>query len=227
MATPLLPIFPLPLVLFPGAPQLLHIFEPRYREMLSDCLDGDRRFGVSWVDPSAEPDPAPPPGSVGCVAYVRARTALPDGRSNILTMGEDRYVIRGYVDSGKPYRMASVDTFDDAPESADGVDLISRRVGDWFRRFAAATSALNDEGTDPPELPDDPKALSFQVAAALEVEGRRKLDLLTMTSTRQRLEALEQLLRATTVELSSKAEIHVRARRNGRGGADAAIVKGT
>ena len=44
-----LPIFPLPLVLFPGAVQPLHIFEPRYRRLLADSLAGDRRFGIAYV----------------------------------------------------------------------------------------------------------------------------------------------------------------------------------
>src|SRR2546425_10406535 len=111
-----LPIFPLPLVLFPGAPQLLHIFEPRYREMLADCMDGDRRFGISWVDSADGPDPSPPAGAVGCTAQVRARTELPDGRSNILTVGEDRYWLREYIDAGRPYRVARVETFDNDPD---------------------------------------------------------------------------------------------------------------
>src|SRR5438874_725278 len=49
-----LPIFPLPIVLFPGAPQPLHIFEPRYRQLLQDCLAGDRRFGIAYVAPDPQ-----------------------------------------------------------------------------------------------------------------------------------------------------------------------------
>src|SRR6266542_2592016 len=63
-----LPLFPLNLVLFPGTPLPLHIFEPRYRQMLADCLIGDRRFGV--VQPGGEVE-APDRGAVGCVAEVR------------------------------------------------------------------------------------------------------------------------------------------------------------
>ena len=65
-----LPIFPLPLVLFPGASQPLHIFEPRYRQLLTDCLEGDRRFGIAYAAPDQQSDPAPAPGDVGCVAGV-------------------------------------------------------------------------------------------------------------------------------------------------------------
>ncbi len=73
-----LPIFPLPIVLFPGAPQPLHIFEPRYRQLLQDCLTGDQRFGIAYVTPDATPgaDPAPSPGDVGCVALIRSNPLL-------------------------------------------------------------------------------------------------------------------------------------------------------
>src|SRR5690348_5320860 len=88
-----LPIFPLPLVLSPGATQPLHIFEPRYRQLLADVLGDDRRFGVAYVAPPAGPglDPAPQPGAVGFVALINAANALPDGRSNIVTVGERRF----------------------------------------------------------------------------------------------------------------------------------------
>src|SRR6266849_10942666 len=95
-----LPIFPLPIVLFPGAPQPLHIFEPRYRQLVHDCLAGDRRFGVAYAAPDPAPGtpgtpgmPAPGPGDVGCVAVIRSTQPLPDGRSNVLTVGERRFVL--------------------------------------------------------------------------------------------------------------------------------------
>ncbi|NIM49457.1 MAG: hypothetical protein GTN78_02220 [Gemmatimonadales bacterium] len=91
MAIRTLPIFPLPLVLFPGTPQLLHIFEPRYRQVLADCQDGDRRFGISFARPAsaaaapeghadelergrAEAAGHPPPGQAQREADVRAGT---------------------------------------------------------------------------------------------------------------------------------------------------------
>src|SRR3989449_1162245 len=71
-----LPIFPLPIVLFPGAPQPLHIFEPRYRQLLQDCLAGDRRFGIALVAPPPAPGggPVPKPGGGGCVAPIPSRS---------------------------------------------------------------------------------------------------------------------------------------------------------
>src|SRR5256885_12142396 len=115
-----LPIFPLPIVLFPGAPQPLHIFEPRYRELLADCLAADRRFGIAYVP--AEPAPGseslPRAGDVGCVALIQNTQGLPDGRSNILTVGERRFVLVDWVGSDRPYRLARVEEFDDEPVEA-------------------------------------------------------------------------------------------------------------
>src|SRR6185436_13154200 len=97
MAALELPIFPLPLVLFPGAHQPLHIFEPRYRKMLADALAGESRFGISLADPGSDPDAAPQPGDAGCVAQVLSCQQLPDGRSNIMTRGETRYTLSEYI----------------------------------------------------------------------------------------------------------------------------------
>src|SRR5437899_2590185 len=135
-----LPIFPLPIVLFPGAQQPLHIFEPRYRRLLQDCLAGDRRFGIACVAPDATPaaDPAPSPGDVGCVALIRSTQALPDGRSNILTVGERRFVLRRWIASGHPYRVAEIDEFDDDPTDPAEVMSLAAAVRAGFDRLARA-----------------------------------------------------------------------------------------
>ena len=93
-----LPVFPLPVVLFPGMPMPLHIFEPRYRKMLSDIRAAENLFGLSYFDSSSSEKDFPPAGHIGCVAEVTETQALPDGRSNILTVGVVRYRVTAYVD---------------------------------------------------------------------------------------------------------------------------------
>jgi Lon protease-like protein len=161
------------------------------------------------------------------VAYVRAHTTLPDGRSNILTVGEERYVLLEYVETDRPYRVARVQTFDDELEDPEPLGVLSSRVGEMFGRFSTVISALNDSLMSAPELADDPKVRSFQIAAAIEMESRAKQELLVLRSARRRLDALERILRAAIVELGPRAEIHIRARRNGKGGSNPAIVQGT
>ena len=101
-----LPLFPLPLVLLPGVPLPLHIFEPRYRRMLSDVRAGNQLFGVSYFDVSQTELERPPVGHVGCAAEVVEVQPVPDGRSNILTVGVVRYRVESYADRGDPYLSA-------------------------------------------------------------------------------------------------------------------------
>jgi len=222
-----LPIFPLGVVLFPGTPQLLHIFEPRYRQMLADCLESSRPFGISYVKSGDGEDPTPSPGAVGCSAVVRQSRLLPDGRSNILAEGEQRYVLQQYVETDLPYRVARVEPFDDdddadAPQNVEAATELRTQ----FARFAAGMETLNDRAAGQPSLARDAKQLSFQVSAALEVDPDVKVELLGLRSTLRRLSHLNRILRPLNEELVRRVEVHVRARTNGRGGATRDIVKG-
>jgi ATP-dependent Lon protease len=214
-----LPIFPLPLVLFPGASQPLHIFEPRYRTLLTDCLEGDRRFGIAYAAPDQAGDPAPAPGDVGCVAHILTTQSLPDGRSDILTTGEERFVLLEWLPTDRPYRIARVEEFSDEP-----VDLAEAEgIGQDVRRdFLRVMEALEQE---PPELPVDPEALSFRVAASLELEAPSKLALLAIRSTTVRLRRLAALLQPLAVDAERRAVVRHRARSNGKGGAHPQIEK--
>ena len=101
-----LPLFPLPLVLFPGVPLPLHIFEPRYRQMLSDIRNTNSLFGLSYFDSTTSEKEIPAAGHIGCVAEVTETQSLPDGRSNILTVGIIRYRVDDYVERNAPYLVA-------------------------------------------------------------------------------------------------------------------------
>ncbi len=215
-----LPIFPLPLVLFPGAVQPLHIFEPRYRAMLKDCLEGDRRFGIAYVAPAtaAGADPVPDPGDVGCVAVIRSAEALPDGRANIVAVGEHRFTLRRWVATERPYRVGEIEEFDDEPGDAAGVAELAGEVRGAFARVVRALDALAGQDEGEVQLASDPALLSFQVAAALELDVAAKRALLASRSTGQRLRQLAALLRPLAADAERRAAVHRAARGNGRGG---------
>jgi Lon protease-like protein len=97
-----MPVFPLPVVLFPGVPLPLHIFEARYRQMLDDIRVSNNLFGLSYFDSTSSEGGVPPAGHIGCVAEITETQTFPDGRSNILTIGVVRYRIESYVDRGEP-----------------------------------------------------------------------------------------------------------------------------
>ena len=221
-----LPIFPLPLVLFPGAPQPLHIFEPRYRQMLADCLAGDHRFGLAYVSAPAGQviEPVPSPGEVGCVAVIQSTQHLPDGHADILTEGERRFRLLEWRPDDRLYRLARVEEFEDDPIAPGEADTLAADVRHGFLRLSDAlgTRAGNDF-EDPLELPADPAELSFRVAAALELEASAKQALLAGRSTTARLRQLALLLEPLTVEAEQRAVVRERGKRNGRGGAHSHI----
>ena len=214
-----LPIFPLPLVLFPGASQPLHIFEPRYRRLLADCLEGDRRFGIAYAaaDPAApDRDPAPEPGAVGCIAVIGATRALPDGRSNILTAGERRFVLLEWLARDVPYRVARVEEFDDEPFDAAEISTLAADVRDHFERLVRALGMRPEGPVVSLDLPQDPALLSFRVAAALDLEPEAKCGLLELRSTSSRLRQLGSVLRTAARDAERHALVAQRARGNGR-----------
>src|SRR6185295_490428 len=111
-----LPLFPLAVVLFPGLPVPLHIFEPRYRKMLEHIQASNSLFALSYFDASTQERDVPEVGSVGCVAKVSDTQSLPDGRSNILVYGVIRFRIEGYIERGDPFLVVRVSFFEDEDE---------------------------------------------------------------------------------------------------------------
>ena len=103
-----IPIFPLPnVVLFPNVFLPLHIFEPRYREMVADALDGDRMIGMVLLRPGWESDyeGRPPVFPIGCAGLITHHERLPDGRYNIILRGLQKFRIQG-EENGNSYRVA-------------------------------------------------------------------------------------------------------------------------
>lgn len=214
-----LPLFPLAVVLFPSVPLPLHIFEPRYRQMLADVQPADGLFGISYFDASTETEERPLVGSVGCVARITDTQTFPDGRSNILTVGVIRFRIDGYVERGDPYLVVRVTFFEDELEHSEALDENAHEVAETFSRIARAVRTINDERTGLPNISDsDPERLSFLVAAAMEVEPEVKQELLEMISTSERLRRLRDILASAVAGYEERARVHDLAKGNGHSG---------
>jgi ATP-dependent Lon protease len=214
-----LPLFPLPLVLFPGVPLPLHIFEERYRQMLADVRASNNLFGLSYFDINTATNTRPPIGHVGCAAEIVEAQLLPDGRSNILTVGLIRYRLVEYVEAGEPYLVGRVEFFEDEQEDEALLLERARSVAELFMRIARAVRNLNDDRAGLPELPDaEPERLSFLVAAAMELDAEAKQGLLETRSGAERLERISNLLSQVVGNYEERARKHKLARGNGHGG---------
>ncbi len=215
-ANRLLPLFPLPLVQFPGALTPLHIFEPRYRKLLKDVDETDRIFGIIYQ----REDQARDTVSIGCSVEVVARHELEDGRSNIVCLGVQRFRIVEHVD-GEPYQRAVVEFFDDQPLKDDvsqEVERVSRllwRVITIGRRLGAVSGVADDE---PPEFPSDPQLFSTTICSYLEIEMAEKQELLELVSSEERMQRAGQVLERLAGEYERRVFVQEVARKNGHTG---------
>lgn len=208
-----LPVFPLSVVLFPGALMPLHIFEERYKKMINDCLAGEKIFGITYL---AEDESWPPGiGRIGTIAQIMAVVPLDGGRMNILTVGIKRYRTLRYIEK-ETYLKAEVEIINDIPDDYDLVSL-TEEVKKLYVRAAKALKELNDEQTLPTELPEEPEEFSFAIAAVLQMPLEKKQPLLELRSTGLRLTKLRQNLSTLIEEYENRAKLHTRAKSNGHG----------
>jgi Lon protease-like protein len=196
-----IPLFPLDLVLFPGVPLPLHIFEPRYREMIAECTANSAPFGVV----RAQRDGL---AVVGCTAQiVRVLYKYTDGRSDILTQGIDRFEIE-QLDDSRSFLQAEVDLLPDTGEAAD------RTAREQCVALHFETMQLL--GTAGPHMSlsfDAPVA--YLLAASMPADLNFQQALLAMRSDQERTETLSSYYRAILPKLRSGAKASERASTNG------------
>lgn len=211
-----LPIFPLPLVLLPGEALPLHIFEPRYRQMLKDIEFSRKMFGVSFFSQDASFADKPAAESVGCVAEISDMQALGDGRYNVSTAGLIRYRLLDYVDASEPYLIGEVEFFEDFEADAATVNPLADEVYELFKRIARAAHKLNGGRGAAPEIPRAaPQMLSFQAVAAFNLEADLKYRLLETRSTVERLGQAREILVQATGKMEERADLQAASKTNG------------
>lgn len=184
-----LPIFPLRVVLFPGRPLPLHVFEERYQRMLGDVLDDDRRFGVVAIRSGSAEEHQPRTFEVGCVAEVEQVTRLPDGRADLSTRGVQRFRVEQWLD-GEPYHRAEVVALEDGPTGADQTKVAALRelLVPYLQALGAPEELIC-------HLPDSPDHLAWLAAGAAQVGLHEQQALLELDSTQDRIEGTLALLR--------------------------------
>jgi Lon protease-like protein len=186
-----LPIFPLPVVLLPGSPMPLHIFEPRYRQLVAHCIEADKRFGLVYHDPD-ESGPFRVEGQVACVAEIREFQPIPDGRSMIVVEGRERVRLEDEVGSEDAmyYRADAVD-FDDLVPDPPGIVERRRASIDLFHQV------VTHVGEDPAKVPeiDATRDVSFALARWIRTPPQWRQHLLESQSETERLDQLDELFR--------------------------------
>ena len=197
-----LPLFPLPdVVLFPQEVLPLHIFEPRYRMLLRTVLADDQRFGVVRWDPQTQAM-----ASVGCCAEILHCQTQEDDRSNIVTMGQQRFRVLDIVREA-PFRVGLVSWIEDAPEANHNeLEVLADEVGQALRDVVDLTGKLIGKPASlPSDLPDLPRELSFWIGAHLggPVADHQQA-LLEITDTAERLRQEYELLDQTRRQLAAR-----------------------
>ena len=197
----LLPLFPLDLVLLPGAPLPLHIFEPRYKEMIGECLDRSEPFGVVRAKEGGVAE-------IGCTAEILTVTKkYEDGRMDIVTQGRERFEVI-HVSQERSFLQADVLYLRDDPGSASETEIAQaiKLHGDIMRLA----------GAEPVEASEiDKQHLSFHLAGSLPLDLDFKQNLLGMKSEPERLQAIISFFE--TILPAMRRTLHARRKAGGNG----------
>jgi len=181
-------LFPLAgAVLYPGLSLPLHIFEPRYRAMVSDALARDRRIGM--IQPQRVEENAPL-YAVGCLGHISDVEALPDGRFNIVLAGEARFRVLRELVVTTPFRQAEADLLPD-----DALQAISAVERAMFEREARAFADAQGYAVDWEQVTRlDDQSLINGVAQIAPFDAASKQALLEANGLAERCELLVQLM---------------------------------
>jgi Lon protease-like protein len=193
-------LFPLGIVLLPTEQVPLHIFEPRYRELIAECVEGEEPFGLVYADD----DGLRRVGTLARVAEVVER--FEDGRMNIVVEGGDRFRLLELTD-GRSFQTGTVEPLADLDDPADPEDV--KRGVDLFARLVELTGAeveVPGKGLEQP---------SFSLASRFELAPELKLELLEESSERLRLKRLCEILETVAVAVERQRETAELASRNG------------
>ena len=189
-----IPLFPLGIVLLPKIPLPLHIFEERYKLMIGECLKEEKEFGIVYFS-------AADVQTAGCTARIeKVLKRYEDGRLDILTYGQRRFLIREMFDQ-KPYLEARVVFFDDeAHVDASFCRNMAERGAALLKQ---AASSLEEQAVYDFAAANDFKSISFLIAGYDGFSPEEKQRFLEMTSTRERLEkgvaALEKIIERSRI----------------------------
>jgi Lon protease-like protein len=194
---PVMPMFPLGIVLLPGGLLPLHVFEPRYRQMVIDCLadDGEPEFGQTLITHGREAGGGDERATVGTVAKVLQIDALDESRYALVAVGTRRIRVNAWLPDD-PYPIADVDDWPDEDPDPIGLDELVAAAHDRVRATLLLASQLADEPIEPSEteISDDPLVATYHLAAIAPIGPADRYRLLAAPGPRARLTAFDEIL---------------------------------
>jgi len=198
-------LFPLNTVLFPGSTLHLHVFEPRYKQLIAECLDRGEAFGVCLIREGSEAgDPDVSPHEIGTTAEIAEVMPLPFGRYYVSTIGRRRFRITDII-SREPFLLCDVEYLDDPAIESATLDSMIERVRTSFDEYKRLlVSYVGAEAAV--ELPADPNEASYVIGGALQVADLVKQRLLETSNVEQRLRVELEFLRRLLPQLRSRIE---------------------
>jgi Lon protease-like protein len=197
-----LPLFPLNTVLFPGMVLPLHIFEPRYREMINRCIEEDSVFGVCLIESGSEVGEAAKPHRVGTAARIVRVERQPDGRMNITAVGTHRFRILELDTESHSYLTGRVAPL---PVVNGGTRIameMAQKVRPKIVEYVELLSKATNTQLKLDRLPEDPATLAFLTAIALQVNNEEKQKLLELVGVPEMLDRERYLLSWETLLLN-------------------------
>ena len=198
-----IPLFPLNVVLMPGTPLPLHIFEERYKQMVDECLESETEFGMVLADESGT-------RRVGCTAkIVELVQRYEDGRMVILVEGSQRFELNNVL-SGKPYYVGEVEYLEDSSEE-DATALAEECIALLERVIEAAT-----EGSVGIEIEPPYRNLSFAIAGRIEFDLETRQEILELPTEKERLGKVKELLTEAVERLERDKAVREIAETNGQ-----------
>jgi Lon protease-like protein len=198
-----LPLFPLNTVLFPGMPVRLHIFEDRYKEMMSQCLQRRRPFGVVLIRQGVEANgPLAEPHMIGCTAQIIQVEPLAMGQMNITAVGEERFKILT-LNYDSAYLAAIVESSPLDNQTPPALARVGERLRPWVERYLEMLTEAGNVEFDSSQLPDDPLGLAYLAAYLLQTPPVQKQDLLALNDASSFVAAVGRLCRREVLLLDS------------------------
>jgi Lon protease-like protein len=198
-----MPMFPLGSVLLPGMHLPLHVFEPRYRELVRVCIGGDGEFGVVLIERGSEVGGGDSRFGTGCVARILGATRAEDGRWLLATVGTRRIRVRSWLPDD-PFPRADVEEWPDPPAGPEAVRLRDAAASALRRLLALVAEAGIAAPPATVDVPRDPAEAAFAMTALAPLGPLDRLRLLEAGTVEERLDALATRVEEATAVVANR-----------------------